>query len=164
MIHSERVHRYIPATAGSPDLWWLAGRLTLKVQGADTDGRFAQFVIDDPRGTSAPLHVHSQEDEEFVVLEGRIRFVAAGQEIDAEEGGIVFLPRGVPHTYLVTSDHARALVTIAPAGAERFFIELGVPVERGRPRPELPPPSMEAMGRAAAPYGIELVGPPLSLD
>jgi quercetin dioxygenase-like cupin family protein len=164
MLDTVRTPRHVPAGTGSPDLWWLGGRLTIKLTGADSDGRIGQFFIEDPHGTSAPLHVQTQEEEEFFVLEGRMRFVVGEQRIDAGPGDIVLLPRGIPHTYVVTSERAKALVTVAPAGFEQFFADLGVPVEQGVPRPQLPPPSPEAMGQALEPYGCRLVGPPLTVE
>ena len=74
------------------------------------------------------------------------------------------MPRDVPHSYLVRSERARALVTYAPAGVEQFFIEMGLPVTD----PDQPPapvvPDHDAFAREMGRYGVELVGPPPTLE
>jgi len=69
-------------------------------------------------------------------------------------------PKGVPHTYRVTSaEPARILVTSSNGSFARFVQAYGVPA----PRRELPPreaPDAERLGRLAAEHGITLLGPP----
>jgi mannose-6-phosphate isomerase-like protein (cupin superfamily) len=84
----------------------------------------AQFVIAqwrDPGGPPgpprlmAPLHVHYGDDEAWYVLEGRLRFILGDREVEAEAGGAVFAPRGVPHTFWnPSSEHARYLLVMTP--------------------------------------------------
>ena len=89
--------------------------------------RFAQIEIYDPRGSAPPLHVHHNEDETFYVVEGEVTVFVGDERIDLGAGDYCFAPRGVPHTYLVTSERARMLVTISPAGFEELFARVGVP-------------------------------------
>jgi mannose-6-phosphate isomerase-like protein (cupin superfamily) len=64
------------------------------------------FVVvqwDDPGGTEwewiSPLHVHHEDDEAWVVLQGRLR-VRIGDEVrDVGAGDGVLAPKGVPHQY-----------------------------------------------------------------
>ena len=69
-------------------------------------------------------------------------------------------PKGVPHTYRVTSaSPARMLVTSSTGRSPRFVQAYGVPAQRR----ELPPreaPDAERLGRLAAEHGITLLGPP----
>ena len=87
-----------------------------------------------------------------------------GERFDLEAGEFAFMPKGVPHAYVVRSQRARAFVTFSPAGFEEFFLEMGVPVEPGVPEPAPVIPDPEEFGRRLAPYGIELVGPPPTID
>ncbi|MEK8110406.1 cupin domain-containing protein [Micromonospora sp. M12] len=43
------------------------------------------------------------------------------QEYEVAEGGVVFLPKGVPHAYRITSDRADLLMINTPAGIEGMF-------------------------------------------
>ena len=47
----------------------------------------------------APLHLHHSDDEAWYVLEGALRVRVGGQEVEAQAGSAVFVPRGTKHTY-----------------------------------------------------------------
>lgn len=149
---------------GRPARWWLGGRLAVKTKAADTDGRLSHLIFDDPHGMAPPLHVHHREDETFYVLEGEITFFIGDERIEANPGDLVFAPRDVPHAYLVRSEQARTLVTYAPAGLEQFFIEMGLPVLDGQDPPAPVVPDIETFTRTMAGYGVDLLGPPPTLD
>jgi quercetin dioxygenase-like cupin family protein len=92
--------------------------------GTDTSGAFGLVETTIPRGHSAPLHVHRHEDEAFYVLDGTVDFVCGDERFRAEQGAIVCLPRGVPHSFLGVSDQAaRVLVLMLPAGLEAAFAD-----------------------------------------
>ncbi len=86
------------------------------------------------------------------------------RRIEATTGDFVCAPKGIPHTFLVTSDRAEYLTSFAPAGAERFFAEVAPPVVPGEPAPPPRAPDPAEFARVAASYGIEIVGPPPTLD
>ena len=70
-------------------------------------------------------------------------------------------PRGIPHTFTVTSPEARFLLVTEPAGFERFVRELSEPAQAlTLPPAAIQPPAPERMIALAAEYGIEIVGPP----
>src|SRR6187200_974467 len=96
----------IAAGTGIADLWWKTGRIAIKASGVETGGRFAQVEIDDPLGTAPPMHIHHGEDETFYVVEGTVTVYAGDEEIHLASGDYGFVPRGVPHAYLVTSERA----------------------------------------------------------
>ena len=67
------------------------------------------------KGEEPGDHVHPTEDEMFYVLQGALTFICGGQTFDVEDGGFVFLPRGIPHDYRILSDGpVRLLVVTAP--------------------------------------------------
>ncbi len=141
--------------------WFLGGLSTIKASGQTTDGRVAVIENWAPRGHGSPLHVHHNEDEWFYVLSGELTFWVGGETIIAAAGAFVYGPRDVPHTFAVTSDEARFLLVLEPAGFEDFLLALSEPARA----PTLPPmsddpPPVEAMVAAAAAYGIEILGPP----
>jgi quercetin dioxygenase-like cupin family protein len=83
------------------------------------------------RGAAALLHVHHREDEQFLVVSGRARFIVADERMDAGPGDLVFLPRDHPHAYLIISDTARLVGMVTPGGFEAFFSEVGTAVRPG---------------------------------
>ena len=47
----------------------------------------------------APLHLHRNDDEAWYVLEGTLNVLVGSEEIEAQAGASVVVPRGTPHTY-----------------------------------------------------------------
>jgi len=148
---------------GLDDVWWKSGRATIKAGPGETGNAFSQLVMDEPRGSATPLHIHHNEDETFYILEGQVAMFG-DERIDLEAGDYCFVPRGVRHAYLVRSERARMLVTISPSGTEQLFVSLGVPVTGSEPPTETVMPSMPELVRMFAAYGTEILGPPPSLD
>jgi quercetin dioxygenase-like cupin family protein len=56
------------------------------------------------------------------VIDGSITAYVGDQRIEVEAGSYAALPRGIPHGLAVKGDEAHILVTLAPAGAEYFFV------------------------------------------
>jgi hypothetical protein len=80
------------------------------------------------------------------------------RELELSEGGIVFLPKNIPHAYRITSKKADLLMINTPAG-----IEGHVPLRRpsqGMPRPEGCEISPERMAEGADKFGQVILGPP----
>lgn len=149
--------------AGIADVWWLKGRVTTKVSGAQTRGRFSQVLLTEAHGMGLPLHVHHEADESFYVLDGEVVFFVDDDRIDAAAGDFLFVRRGVAHTHVVRSYQAELLATFSPAGTEVFFAEFGIPVVRREPRPSPRTPDPVDFAHRAARYSIEIVGPPPNL-
>ena len=153
---------------GVIDVWWPyqpeVGRYTIKVGGEQTAGRLSQLLAQDRRGGAPPLHIHHREDETFHVIAGEMTFFVGDERIHAGAGDFVFLPRDVPHAFVVTSECAEYLATFAPAGAEHFFAEVAPRVESSAAPPSPMRPDPQEFARTAARYGIEVVGPPPTLD
>jgi quercetin dioxygenase-like cupin family protein len=146
---------------GISDTWWKTGRIATKATGEQTGGSFSQVESIDPQGTAPPLHLHRNEEESFLVLEGELSLFVAEEWIELSAGDYALVPRNTAHTYVVRSDRARMLITFSPAGFETAFTDLGVAVaESPEPPVEAVIPSPEEAARAFAPYGCEILGPP----
>jgi quercetin dioxygenase-like cupin family protein len=126
--------------------------------GDDTNGKYALFEAIVPPGGGPPPHVHSREEEGFYILEGEITFTMGDRRLVGSAGMFANMPVGTPHSFKnESSKTARMLVSVAPAGLEQMFFEVGVPVSPGATT--APPPTKEEIDRllAAAPrYGIEI--------
>ena len=142
-------------------LWFFGGLTTIKADGSATGGRVMVTEQLAPRGSGSPLHVHHNEDEWFYVTEGELTFWVGDQVTRAPAGSFVYLPRDVPHTFLVSSPEARFLLVVEPAGFEGLVRELSEPArERTLPPAAVQPPSPEQMTATAAKYGLDILGPP----
>ena len=154
----------LAAGKGIEDVWWMSGRITVKAGPEETGNAFSQFEVDDPLGSAPPLHVHHNDDEAFYVLDGEVTVFVGDERIDLGTGDYCFAPRGIRHTWIVRSERARMLVTISPSGTEQLFVSLGVPVTGAEPPTEPVMPPMPEVARTFGAQGVEILGPPPSLD
>jgi len=126
--------------------------------GEDTNGKYALWEAIVPPGGGPPPHVHSREEEGFYILEGEITLHVGEERIVVGPGMFANMPVGTPHSFRNESDRtARMLISVAPAGLEKMFFEVGVPVAQGATTAA--PPTKEEIERllAVAPrYGIEI--------
>ena len=142
-------------------LEWLGGGVVSVLLDADkTDGEVTILRSASPGGAASPVHVHADDDEIVVLLQGSGIFWAGDHRYELTDGGVAFLPRGVPHAYLLISDTVDMLAVCLPSGVEHFFREAGW--DLSHPKPEgwaITPASMAA---AAATTGQTILGPPLT--
>lgn len=107
---------------GIADLWWpygpVVGRYTIKAAAEQSQGRMIQMLVRDGRGAATPMHVHRDADETFYVIDGTISVFVGDERMDAGPGDYVYAPMGVPHAFVVTSEHIEFLVTFVGAGTE----------------------------------------------
>jgi uncharacterized cupin superfamily protein len=90
--------------------------------GEQTGGTLAVILGNVPPGTGPPLHVHSRDDELFLVVEGTIRYFADDGWTDVGPGGVVYFPRGTPHRYRnAGTTPARQWILTTPSGFEHFL-------------------------------------------
>ena len=87
---------------GETDEWLVARpgeRCLIRVPASDTDGLYSLVEIVSVPGDGTPLHIHQNEDEHLIVLEGVARVALGERESDVEAGSMVTLPRNVPHAW-----------------------------------------------------------------
>src|SRR5262245_48917147 len=145
--------------------WFLNGLMTTKASSAETGGAFSLTEHLVSSAANPPMHVQTDEEGSFYVLEGGVEFEVDGSTVLARPGSFALVPRGAVHTFRVVSPTARMLViTSAPQGAPEgglyeFFRALGEPaVSRSLPTPEAPDPAV--VTTVGARHGIEILPPP----
>src|SRR5262245_17515399 len=128
------------------------------VTGDDTDGKYATFEAVVTPGHGPPPHVHSREEESFFVLEGEITFQLGDERFAAAAGTFLNMPVGSLHTFRNESNKpARMLVTVAPAGLEKMFLEVGQPIDGDSWIAPAPTQAdIQRLLEAAPRFGIEL--------
>jgi mannose-6-phosphate isomerase-like protein (cupin superfamily) len=105
-------------------------------------------LIADPRN-GVPMHIHQNEDEHFVVLEGSLHVANGDKRFDAPAGTTVTIKKGVPHAWCNLMDTPlRMLVVFSPGNIEDLFKATAAR-------------ESDDIAALAAKYGTLLVGPPL---
>jgi quercetin dioxygenase-like cupin family protein len=140
-------------------VWFLGALIRVRAGGDVTAGQLAILEHGGERGYSSPVHRHDVDEETFLVLDGELRVEVDGQARAVGAGAVAFLPRGLPHAFVVTSPQARFLTLHTPAGFDRFALEAGTPWHPDAGRPDLPP-DPDGLAVMASAYGIEIIGPP----
>jgi quercetin dioxygenase-like cupin family protein len=161
---SETSSPTVPATLPLDErLRWFVGTLNrVLATSSETAGAFGLMEQWAPAGFSPPRHVHHREDSALHVLEGELLVALGDDEVVAGAGTLVFLPRDVPHSFVVRSEGAHLLELVTPGGFEQFHVD----ASDVAPRAELPPggpPDVERLVAAIASYDAEIIGPPMAL-
>lgn len=148
---------YLAQPEQQQQLEWLdGGTLSILLDGAATNGQLmvGRFAVS--KGEAPPYHKHTREDEVFLLIKGTALVWVDDREMELSEGGIVFLPKDIPHAYRITSEKADLLMINTPAGIEGMFRETG------RDKAEPRPPGFQVTPDAAVSekYGNVIVGPP----
>lgn len=136
--------------------WFMTNRITPLVKADETENEYSlSHQIVASNGT-APPHVHSREDELLYVLAGDLKVLVGESEYLAEAGSIVYMPRGLAHMPMVTSDSAEILRLATPGEFASFYNGLSIPAEgTGLPRfDQAELPRLENLLQTGTEYGI----------
>jgi quercetin dioxygenase-like cupin family protein len=100
-------------------------------------------------------HLHHDQDEWFYAIEGEFVVEVGTERVRLGPGDSLLAPRGIPHVWAFVGDkRGRMLITFMPAGKmEAFFREVT--------KADAMPPQDPELWWA---FGMELLGPPLSVD
>jgi len=106
-----------------------------------------------PPGARVPPHIQTREEELFLVIEGRYRFSINGEWKEVAPGGMVYIPRGVPHTFEVLGDQpGRHWVLMSPGGFDRFYARCAAELFA-----QPGPPDFSRLPAINAEFGIRMV-------
>ena len=118
----------------------------------------ALFIMEhtNRRKGGPPRHLHHNEDEWFYVIEGDYIIEIASDRFQLKAGDSILAPREVPHAWAFVGDSpGRMVIAFTPANKmEAFFRDNA---KRGK--------ATEYVSDAQVyrSYGLELLGPPLSV-
>jgi len=125
-------------------------RFKIRVSSAQTMGAYSVIEIVADPGNGVPMHIHSKEEEHFIVVEGTLDIANGNRRWDALAGTSVTVRRGVPHAWSNPSDTPlRMLVVFSPGQIDGLF------------RATAGVDDVDRITAIAARYGTKLVGPPL---
>jgi quercetin dioxygenase-like cupin family protein len=145
-----------------PHIGLVGDTYTITVDGDDTNGRFCVVDMHIPAGGGPGPHRHDFE-ETFIVLDGEIEATFRGKKSVVSAGETINIPANAPHQFHnASATPARLICICSPAGQEKFFLEVGVPVAtRTTAPPKLDDKQMAAFldkAKALAPkYHTELL-------
>jgi mannose-6-phosphate isomerase-like protein (cupin superfamily) len=108
------------------------------------------FIAEPKNGV--PMHIHDNEKEYFIVVEGILRTVVGGMTLDVPAGNAVTATKGVPHAWCnLSNSPVRMLVIFTPGRLEELFRAVAAKENWNRE-------DLEALANT---FGIRFVAPPL---
>lgn len=143
-------------------LWFMTGHLIVRLEKAKNAEGLSIIEHRMAKDFAPPLHVHHEESETFVILEGKFRFQRDGAIMEAGVGDTIHLPKDSVHGFRVLSDYGRCL-TITNGPFEDMVRAASRPAETDG-LPEQAPPTVaqqQALSQICSAHGIDLVGPPI---
>ena len=146
----------VTAVESAPSFWFMGIRATILSRSPVA----MELLL--PPGAFTPLHVHDDDEDSGVLLDGTIKTWCDGEIFDVPAGSWVSLPRGRPHAQLVTSSvPARVLAVYSNAHFADFVASVGVSTDHPPPPPGPPPPSeLPRLREIAARNHLQILGPP----
>jgi quercetin dioxygenase-like cupin family protein len=146
-------------------LWYLDQTVTIYAEAEQTGGIYGLLVGEVPKHSGPPPHVHSHEDEAFLVTTGHLHAWCGDQFFDLPKGSFGFLPRGLVHWFQAIADEPTTIVTVvSPGGHEEMFraIAGGAATDPDALPPPLKEWPVEKVIREAARVGVNVT--PLHAD
>jgi quercetin dioxygenase-like cupin family protein len=117
-----------PDDASMPHIGLVGDTYTVTVTGEATGGRFCVIDMHIPPGGGPPPHRHDFE-ETFILLQGEVEATFRGTKQTVRAGETLHIPANAPHQFHnASSGDVRLICVCSPAGQEKFFAEVGVPV------------------------------------
>jgi quercetin dioxygenase-like cupin family protein len=157
MIPPDDPKRYLTLTRSEnlSHIGLVGDTYTITVTGEDTNGRFCVIDMHIPPGGGPPPHRHDFE-ETFILLEGEMEATFRGKKSTVRAGDTLNIPANAPHQFHNTSTATvRLLCICSPAGQEKFFLEVGVPVASRT----TPPPKLDEREQAAFIEKVKALAP-----
>jgi quercetin dioxygenase-like cupin family protein len=125
-------------------------RFLIRIPASATNGCYSVTEILSSPGDSTPVHLHENEDEHILVVEGTARVLYGDKSFDAAAGTVVSLARGIPHAWGNPADAPlRLVITSTPGGVEEMLRLIATSGDQLN------------LIALADKYAVRLVGPPL---
>jgi len=128
------------------------------VSSEQSGGNFLLVDVSVDAQGGPPPHIHTLEDETFVIQSGRFEVFLGGEFMEVGAGDSIFAPRGVPHGWrCISEDGGHMMLLVTPGeNFERFATEMSDRALLKLPQHEMIPALIELGGR----HGIEILPPP----
>src|SRR2546428_1513503 len=114
----------IHAAEGRPVRGAAGAETLVKATGPETGMLLEAFEQVAPEGPGPPRHIHRDCAEIFFVIVGVFRFEVGAETASAMAGTLVFVPKGVAHTYAnIGAGPGRLLFWFSPAARMAGYFE-----------------------------------------
>jgi quercetin dioxygenase-like cupin family protein len=145
---------------GEGQAYWFFG--SLAVLRSPEGARPIIIEITVPPGETTPLHIHTNLEDSFYLLSGRLAVRSGDKTLVARAGDYVFEPAGVPQTlFALDGKPAVLLQTHAQDDFLNFIRQAGTRAT-DRSQPPTEPLDFDNLYKIAAATGQTVIGPPMT--
>lgn len=124
--------------------------VTIYLDTEATEGAYDLVLVESPRGSGPPAHIHAGEDELFLIVAGEFEFTLGKDKHLVSAGDVVWGPRHHVHTFRARSQEgAKMWILIMPGGLHQFFRDCASALAQDE--------SPEILFAAGARYGVSFV-------
>ena len=132
--------------------------VVLKLTAENTDSTMDFWIVTNEYMSGPPLHIHPNAAELFYILEGSLRMMVNDEMMDANAGDLVYIPKGVPHTFVnLSQETAKAINIFCPSGLAPFLEEVADQIAAAGS-----PENVDINGIAGR-HDLQLIGPPMAV-
>jgi mannose-6-phosphate isomerase-like protein (cupin superfamily) len=97
-------------------------RFSIRVSSEDTNGAYTMLEVLADHRNGTPMHVHQNEDEHFIILEGTAHLAYGGKTVDASAGTNITVSKGIHHAWCnLSKSPLRMLALFTPGGIDELF-------------------------------------------
>ena len=88
----------------------------------ETNGAYTMLEVVADHRNGTPMHVHQNEDEHFMILEGTAHLAYGDKTVDAPAGTNITVSKGIHHAWCnLSKSSLRMLVLFTPGGIDQLF-------------------------------------------
>jgi quercetin dioxygenase-like cupin family protein len=106
-------------------------KFTIKVLTSETNGIYTILDVIHPPNLGPALHTHPKGSETFYIVEGDYEFILDGKSVTGKLGDVIFVPKDVPHRFVVGCKGGHDLV-ISPPELEFYFFKVSELLDKGK--------------------------------
>jgi len=156
-------HRHATRTAqGEGMAYWFFGALAVIRSQEGAWPIVIEMTV--PPGGHTPLHIHTNLDDSFYLLSGRMAIRSGDETFVARAGDYVTQPAGLPQTFFALDEKPAVLLqTHANEDFLNFIRQVGEPATN-RIQPPDQPLDFDMLYKVAAATGQPVIGPPMTGD
>ena len=97
-------------------------RFSIRVSSEETNSVYTMLEIVADHRNGTPMHIHQNEDEHFIILEGTAHLACRDQTVDVPAGTSISVSRGIHHAWCnLSKTPLRMLVLFTPGGIDEMF-------------------------------------------
>ena len=98
-------------------------RFSIRVSSEETNSVYTMLEIVADHRNGTPMHIHQNEDENFIILEGTAHLACGDKTVDAPAGTSISVSRGIHHAWCnLSKTPLRMLVLFTPGGIDEMFL------------------------------------------